>query len=87
MGDHRSTAVTPQIILGDLKKSRGLVNGLLGFGLFAALLGGDSSFLFLGKITVGNDWLLEMVNQLAHKIIHVLGLIVALQANGVIPFL
>jgi hypothetical protein len=87
MGEHKSTDVTPQIILSDLKKSRGLVNGLLGFGLFAALFGGVSCFLFLSKITAGNDWLFKMVNQLAHKIIHVLGLVVALQANCVIPFL
>ena len=58
----KSAAVTPQIITGGLKKSRYLVNGLLGFGLFAALFSGDSSFLFLGKITAGNDWLLDMLN-------------------------
>ena len=79
--------MTPQIISGGAKKSRCLVNGLLGFGLFAAIFGRDSSFLFLGKITAGNDWLLEMVNQLTHKIIHVFGLIVTLQASSVLPFL
>ena len=71
-------AVTPQNFPGAVKKSRCLVKGLLRFGLFAALFGGDISILFLGQITAGNDWLLEMVNQFAHKIIHVLSLIVAL---------
>jgi len=67
------------------------VNGWLGFGLFAGLfaglLGVNSSFVFLGKISTSNDWLLEVVNQFAHKIIHVLGLVVALQAIGVLPLL
>ena len=62
------------------------MNGLLGFRY---VLAGNRAYraLFLRDIAAGSNRALKVIPQLVEKVIHVIGLIVFLQALGIFPLL
>ena len=63
------------------------MDGLLRLRFIIANRRSKRTFLLLRKVTSSEDRALEIGNQLAHEIIHVVSLVMPLQTIGILPFL